>query len=65
MQGFGASPMTGVDGDEALSSALIHDMATLLQRDLSPSQALPVLKAVSVAIDKLLPHLPPAFLEPI
>ena len=59
--------MTGVDGQAATASAIIHDLANLLQCDPSPSppQALPVLKAISAAIDELLPRLPPAFLEPI
>ncbi|KAL0046913.1 hypothetical protein WJX82_001552 [Trebouxia sp. C0006] len=63
--GGGTSPMKGVDGAEASASALIHDLASLLQCDPSPAQALPVLKAVSGAIDQLLPRLPPSFLEPI
>ncbi|KAL0021460.1 hypothetical protein WJX79_004191 [Trebouxia sp. C0005] len=63
--GGGASPMKGVDGVEASASALIHDLATLLQCDPSPAQALPVLRAISGAIDQLLPRLPPSFLEPI
>jgi len=57
--------MQGVDGAEASASALIHDLASLLQCDPSPAQALPVLKAISGAIDQLLPCLPPSFLEPI
>ena len=57
--------MKGVDGVEASASALIHDLATLLQCDPSPAQALPVLRAISGAIDQLLPRLPPSFLEPI
>lgn len=57
--------MEGVDGEEAAASALIHDLASLLQCDSSPGQALPVLEAISGAIDQLLPRLPPAFLEPI
>ncbi len=65
LQGGGASPMKGVDGAEASASALIHDLARLLQCDPSPPQALPVLKAISGAIDQLLPRLPPSFLEPI
>ena len=65
VQGGGTSPMKGVDGAEASASALIHDLASLLQCDPSPAQALPVLKAVSGAIDQLLPRLPPSFLEPI
>lgn len=65
VQGNGASPMRGVDGEEASSSALIHDLAILLQCDPAPSQALPVLEAISAAVDQLLPRLPPAFLEPI
>lgn len=63
--GGGASPMKGVDGAEASASALIHALASLLQCDPSPAQALPVLKAISGAIDQLLPRLPPTFLEPI
>ncbi len=57
--------MKGVDGAEASASALIHNLASLLQCDPSPAQALPVLKAISGAIDQLLPRLPPSFLEPI
>ena len=57
--------MKGVDGAEASASALIHALASLLQCDPSPAQALPVLKAISGAIDQLLPRLPPSFLEPI
>lgn len=57
--------MEGVDGEEAAASALIHDLASLLQCDSSTGQALPVLEAISGAIDQLLPRLPPAFLEPV
>ena len=57
--------MAGVDGEAATSSAIIHDLAQLLQCDSSPSEALPVLQAISAAIDKMLPRLPPAFLQPI
>lgn len=59
------TPMAGVDGEAATSSAIIHDLAHLLQCDSSPSEALPVVQAISAAIDKLLPCLPPAFLQPI
>lgn len=65
VQGDSSSPMAGVEGDAAASSAIIHDLACLLQCDPSPSQALPVVKAISAAIDQLLSRLPPAFLEPI
>ena len=65
VQGGGPSPMAGVEGETTTSSAIIHDLAELLQCDPSPSEALPVLKAISAAIDQLLPRLPPAFLEPI
>lgn len=57
--------MAGLEGEAATSSAIIHDLARLLQCDSSPSQALPVLHAISAAIDQLLSRLPPAFLEPI
>ncbi|DBA79770.1 TPA: hypothetical protein ACH3X1_008435 [Trebouxia sp. C0004] len=57
--------MKGVDGAKTSACALIHDLASLLQCDPSPAQALPVLKAISGAIDQLLPRLPPSFLEPI
>ena len=59
------SPMAGVVGEEASFSALLQDLASMLQCDASSSQALPVLQAISAAIQKLLPRLPPAFLEPI
>ena len=65
VQGDSSSPMAGVEGDAAASSAIIHDLACLLQCDPSPFQALPVVKAISAAIDQLLSRLPPAFLEPI
>ena len=57
--------MAGVDGEAATASAIVHDLANLLQCDPSPPQALPVLKAISAAINELLPRLPPAFLKPI
>ena len=65
VQGDSSSPMAGVEGDAAASSAIIHDLACLLQCDPSPSQALPVMKAISAAINQLLSRLPRAFLEPI
>ena len=57
--------MAGVEGAEASSSALIQDLASMLQCDASSPQALPVLQDISGAIQKLLPRLPPPFLEPI
>lgn len=57
--------MAGVDGEAATSSAIIHDLAHLLQCDSSPSEALPVVQAISAAINQLLPRLPAAFLQPI
>lgn len=65
VQGDSATPMAGLEGEATTSSAVIHDLARLLQCDPSPSQALPVLQAISAAIDQLLSRLPPAFLEPI
>ena len=64
-QGDSATPMAGLEGAATSSSAIIHDLACLLQCDSSPTEALPVLQAISAAIDRLLSRLPPAFLEPI
>ena len=57
--------MAELEGEATTSSAIINDLAHLLQCDPSPSEALPVLQAISAAIDQLLSRLPPAFLEPI
>ena len=65
MQGTAGDPEMGTRSEEATSSSLIHDLARLLGCDPTPPQALTVLKAIAAAIGKLLPRLPPAFLEPI
>ena len=60
-----ATSMAGLEGPTAASSAALHDLAALLHCDGSASSALPVLKAISAAVDQLLPRLPTAFLDPI
>lgn len=57
--------MAGVESLSASSSAALHDLAALLHCDSSPSSSLPVLKAISAAVDQLLQRLPTAFLDPI
>ena len=57
--------MAGVEGPSASSSTVLHDLAALLHCDTSPSSAIPVLKAISAAVDQMLPCLPTAFLDPI
>ena len=64
-QGHGPSPMAGVDGDAAASSVIVQQLAKQLQCNSSTAECLPVLQAISAAIDQLLPRLPPSFLEPV
>lgn len=65
MQRNEATPMAGVEGSSATSSAALHDLANLLHCDSSSPSAVSVLKAISAAVDQLLLRLPTAFLDPI